>query len=347
MTLRVAIQHRFPGAEIAVDFSVPPGVTALFGPSGAGKSTVLMAIAGLIKPDRATITLEGAALPPEPHRRRVAVVFQEARLFPHLTVRQNLSFGQRWARPGGPTLPEVASLLGLDVLLNRSPATLSGGEAQRVAIGRALLSHPQVLLMDEPLSALDAPRKAEILPWLEALAARTRIPLVYVSHALPEIARLAARMVVIDKGRQRAEGRLEDILSDPGLAPLIGLDEVGSVIEAEVAETAPDGLTRLITPGGPLFLAVPAAPGARLRLRLPAQDILLSRARPEGLSALNILSARILRLEASGASVLVQLAMGEQRFLARITPRSALALDLQPQQEVHAILKTVALARGH
>ncbi|NBZ87932.1 molybdenum ABC transporter ATP-binding protein [Stagnihabitans tardus] len=344
MTLRIAIQHRFPGAEIAVDFSVPPGVTALFGPSGAGKSSVLMAIAGLLRPDRATITLDGAALPRAPHRRRVAVVFQEARLFPHMSVRQNLGFGLRWAPQGGPALGEVAGLLGLTALLDRHPATLSGGEAQRVAIGRALLSHPQVLLMDEPLSALDAPRKAEILPWLEALAARTRIPLLYVSHALPEIARLAARMVVIDRGRIRAEGRLEEILSDPDLAPLIGLTEMGAVIEAEVAETAPDGLARLITPGGPLFLAVQAAPGARLRLRLAAQDIILSHARPEGLSALNILTARILRLNSGEGSVLVQLGMGESRFLARVTQRSAQAMDLRPGQEVHAILKTVALA---
>lgn len=343
--LHVAVDHRFARASLSVDFSVPPGVTALFGPSGAGKSSVLMAVAGLLKADRARVTLNGHPLPQAPHRRRVAVVFQEARLFPHLSVRQNLTYGLRWAPPGGPGLTEVSALLGLDALLDRPPLTLSGGEAQRVAIGRALLSHPQVLLMDEPLSALDAPRKAEILPWLEALVARTPLPVLYVSHALPEIARLASRMVVIDRGRILAEGAVEDLLSDPDLAPLIGLTEAGSVIEAVVAGTEPDGLTRAETPGGPLYLALTAAPGTRLRLRLPAQDIILSRTRPLGLSALNILRARILRLTQAEGSTLVQLALGPQRFLARITPRSALALELAPGQEVHAILKTVALAR--
>jgi molybdate transport system ATP-binding protein len=344
--LRVKLEHRFPGARLSVDFTVPPGVTALFGPSGAGKSSVLLAVAGLLRPDRAEITLDGSPLPAAPHRRRTAVVFQEARLFPHLSVRQNLTFGTRWAPPGGPGFAEVTDLLGLGALLDRPPLTLSGGEAQRVAIGRALLSHPQVLLMDEPLSALDAPRKAEILPWLEALVAKTRLPVLYVSHALPEIARLAQRMVVLDRGSQRAEGAVEDLLSDPDLAPLIGLTEAGSVIEAVVSGTDLDGLTRAETPGGPLFLPLAAAPGATLRLRLPAQDIILSRSRPEGLSALNILKARILHLSEAEGTMLVQLALGPQRFLARITPRSARALSLAPGQEVHAILKTVALARS-
>lgn len=342
--LHVALSHRFPGTEIAVEFSVPPGVTALFGPSGAGKSSVLAAVAGLLRPDRATITLDGDPLPEAAHRRRVAVVFQEPRLFPHLSVRGNLAFGQRWAAPGGPAPDRITALLGLTALLDRRPAKLSGGEAQRVAIARALLSNPRVLLMDEPLSALDAPRKAEILPWIEALA-ETRLPILYVTHALSEIVRLAGRMVVIDRGRQRAEGTVEDLLSDPGLAPLFGPSETGSVLRARVAETAPDGLARLVTEGGELHLPVQAAPGSQLRLRLLAQDILLSRDRPQGLSALNILAARILRLEGDEGTVLVQLGLGPQRLLARVTRRSAEAMGLAPGQEVHAIVKTVALWR--
>ena len=344
--LRVQVDHRFPGTHIAVDFSVPPGVTALFGPSGAGKSSVLMAVAGLLRADRAQITLDGQALPQAPHRRRVAVVFQEARLFPHLSVRQNLTYGQRWAPRGGPDPEQVIQLLGLGQLLSRPTGTLSGGEAQRVSIGRALLSNPRVLLLDEPLSALDAPRKAEILPWLEALVAQTPLPVIYVSHAMTEIARLASRLVVIDQGRIRAAGAVEDLLSDPDLAPLIGLGDLGSVIEARVTGREADGLIRAETPGGPLFLPIRATPGQVLRLRLPAQDIILSRDPPQGLSALNILRARILRLTEAEGSTLVQLSLGPQRFLARITPRSAGALGLAPGQEVHAILKTVALSRG-
>jgi len=341
--LRVQITNRAPRLE--VDFTVPPGVTALFGPSGAGKTSVLMAVAGLLRADHAVITLDGAPLAHAPHRRRVAVVFQEARLFPHLSLRQNLTYGQRWAQPGGPDPGQVIDLLGLDRVLERPIGALSGGEAQRVAIGRALLSNPAVLLMDEPLSALDAPRKAEILPWLETLAETTRLPVLYVSHAMPEIARLARRMVVIDQGAQRAEGTLEDLLSDPALAPLIGLSEAGSVISAVAGPRAADGLTEVRTQGGPLYLPLTVPEGARLRLRLPAQDIILSRARPLGLSALNILQARIVQVAEAEGQALVQLAMAEDRFLARLTLRSVRALDLAPGQEIHAILKTVALSR--
>lgn len=340
--LRVQITHRAP--HLRVDFSVPAGVTALFGPSGAGKTSVLMAVAGLLRADQAEITLDGQALPQAPHRRRIGMVFQEPRLFPHLSLRQNLTYGQRWARPGGPDLDQVTALLGLDGLLSRPIAALSGGEAQRVSIGRALLSNPAVLLMDEPLSALDATRKAEILPWLESLAETTRLPVLYVSHSMTEIARLARRMVVIDQGQQRAEGALEEILSDPGLVGLIGLSEAGSVIPAMAGPRAADGLTEVTTRGGLLYLPLNVAPGTRLRLRLPAQDILLSRARPQGLSALNILQARILQVTEAEGQALIQLAMGEDRFLARLTLRSTRALGLAPGQEIHAVLKTVALA---
>ena len=344
--LKAALSHRFGGLDLEAEFTVPAGVTALFGPSGAGKSTIIHALAGLFRPERAVITLNGRALQDlAPHRRRTAVVFQEPRLFPHLSVRQNLSYGRRWAPPGGPGLADVVALLGLGALLDRAPATLSGGEAQRVAIGRALLSNPDLLLMDEPLSALDAPRKAEILPWLEALVAETRLPVLYVSHALPEIVRLADRMILLEAGRVRAEGGLAGLLSDPALAGLFGPGEAGAVIEAVAAERAADGLTRFVTPGGPLFLGLTAAPGARVRLRLAAQDIILSHGRPEGLSALNILQGRITDLTSAEGGVLVRLALGEEALLARITRRSAETLGLAPGQLVHAIVKTVALAR--
>jgi molybdate transport system ATP-binding protein len=347
MTLQVEISHRIGSLALDVAFAAAPGVTALFGPSGAGKSTVLNIVAGLIRAEKARILLEGREIGRlAPHRRRIAMVFQEPRLFPHLKVRGNLAYGQRFARPDGPGLAQVVDLLGLGPLLDRAPATLSGGEAQRVAIGRALLSHPQALLLDEPLSALDAPRKAEILPWIERLVAETALPVVLVTHAMAEVTRLASQMVVIEGGQMRAKGRLEDVLSDPDLVGLLGVTEAGAVITATVVEQAPDGLARLATEGGDLHLAVAAPIGARLRLRLDAGDILLSHHRPSGLTALNILEVRILRLVRIGGQVVLQLGAGETRFLARITTRSAEALDLQPGDRVHAILKTMALARG-
>lgn len=350
--LELALSHRFADMALDLAFTAPEGVTALFGASGAGKSSVIHAVAGLIRCEQARIVLNGRVLEDArtrlaPHRRRCAVVFQDARLFPHLTVRQNLLYGARHAPPGGLKLDQVVGLLGLSALLDRRPATLSGGEAQRTAIGRALLANPELLLMDEPLSALDAPRKAEILPFLESLTAARACPILYVSHSLAEVARLANHMVVLDRGRVLAQGALEAVLSDPALAPLLGLGEMGSVITATVSGTEPDGLTRLETPGGPIFLpGLHAATGARLRLRLPAQDVILSRARPEGLSALNILSTRILTLTEAEGSALVQLALGDQKFLARLTRRSVAALGLEPGQEAYAILKTVALAQG-
>lgn len=350
--LDVALKHRFADMALDLSFTAPEGVTALFGPSGAGKSSVIHAVAGLMRCQSARIVLnhrvlEDASTRLAPHRRRCAVVFQDARLFPHLTVRQNLLYGARYAPPGGLGLDQVVGLLGLRALLDRRPATLSGGEAQRTAIGRALLANPELLLMDEPLSALDAPRKAEILPFLESLAEARTCPILYVSHSLAEIARLAGQMVVLDKGRLVTQGTPEAVLSDPSLAPLLGLTEMGSVITAIVQGTDPDGLTRLDTTGGPIFVpGLHAAPGARLRLRLPAQDVILSRNRPEGLSALNILATRILSLTEAEGSAFVQLALGEQKFLARLTRRSVAALGLQPGQEAYAILKTVALAQG-
>lgn len=351
--LEIALKHRFADMALDLAFIAPAGVTALFGRSGAGKSSVIHAVAGLLRCDQAQITLNGRVLDGAgrhlpPHRRRTATVFQDARLFPHLSVRQNLTYGQRYAPDGGLGLEEVTSLLGLAPLLARRPATLSGGEAQRVAIGRALLSNPALLLMDEPLSALDAPRKAEILPFLESLTRRAACPILYVSHSLPEVARLASHMVVLDKGRLVAEGSLQQILSDPALAATIGLPEMGSVITATVTGLDPDGLTRLATPGGPLFLPglAAAAPGSTLHLRLPAQDVILSRQRPEGLSALNILACEVLSLTEAEGSILVQLGLGPQKFLARITPRSALTLNLRPGEAAFAILKTVALAQG-
>jgi len=351
--LTVALTHRFPGFALDVAFEAPEGVTVLFGRSGAGKTTVVNAVAGLIRCDTARITLGGHTLDDAkthipPHRRRIGYVFQDARLFPHFTVQHNLTYSRWFTRRAKITFDDVVQLLGLDLLLQRCPGTLSGGEKQRVAIGRALLSDPDLLLLDEPLAALDDPRKAEILPYLERLRDAFNLPMLYVSHSLPEVARLATTLVVLDQGRVLRAGPATEILADPALAPIIGLREAGSLLIATMTETAPDGLSRLETPAGPIYLpSLTATPGTILRLRIPAQDVILSRDRPQGLSALNILAATVLSLTpVETTAMLVQLALGDQKILARVTRRSAEALHLIPGTACFAILKTVALAQG-
>ncbi|MEL7093343.1 MAG: molybdenum ABC transporter ATP-binding protein, partial [Pseudomonadota bacterium] len=316
------------------------------------KTTIVNAVAGLITPDRATIRLndtvfDGAGTHLPPHRRRIGYVFQEARLFPHLSLAQNLDYASRFgARPAGRT--EIIDLLGLGDLLTRAPATLSGGQKQRVALGRALLSDPQLLLMDEPLAALDAPRKAEILPYLEALKRQTGVPILYVSHAMDEIARIADRMVVIERGAIKAQGDLFDVLSDPALTPLFGVREAGAVLRAKVRERAPDGLTRVETGAGDLHLpGVHAPEGSDIRLRVLAQDVMIARDRPQGISALNILPARIeARFAGDGPGVALRLAAGSEHLLARITARAWAALDLAQGDEVYAVIKATSVAPG-
>ena len=351
--LHVALTHKFPGFTLNVAFTAPAGVTVLFGRSGAGKTTVVNAVAGLIRCDQARITLGSRTLDDArthlpPHRRRIGYVFQDARLFPHLTVRQNLNYGRWFSRRTHLSFDAITTLLGLETLLERRPATLSGGEKSRTAIGRALLSDPDLLLLDEPFAALDDPRKAEILPYLERLRDTVKLPMLYVSHALPEVARLATTIVVLEAGQALRAGPASEILADPTLAPLMGLREAGAILTARLTATEPDGLSRLDTAAGALYLPdLRSAPGTILRLRIAAQDVILSRHRPEGLSALNILTATVLSLTpVEGAAMLVQLALGDQKILARITRRSSEALALAPGTQCFAILKSVALAQG-
>jgi len=354
MSLSVALHHRFPGFVLDVSFDAPTGLTALFGRSGSGKTSVINAVAGILRPDRGRISANGAvvfdsakAINLPPHRRHLGYVFQDARLFPHLTVRQNLRYG-RWFAPKlpGPDFDQITDLLGLQNLLNRRPTALSGGEKSRVAIGRALLSNPALLLMDEPFAALDETRKAELLPYIEALRDQTKTPILYVSHALPEVARLATTIVVLDQGKVLRAGPATDLLADPELAPKLGLRDAGAVLTATVTAQDADGLTELATMGGPLWLPrLSSPPGTRLRIRIAAQDVILSRHRPEGLSALNILQARISDIRLSEHGAVVQLAIGPEHLLARITHRSANALGLAPGDAIFAIVKSVAAAQ--
>ncbi|WP_323035481.1 molybdenum ABC transporter ATP-binding protein [Pararhodobacter sp.] len=355
--LEVRLRHTLGDFTLEAAFAAPAGVTALFGRSGSGKTTIVNALAGLLRPDAGRIAMGDTLLFDSetrvcvpPHQRRIGYVFQDARLFPHLTVRQNLGYGRWFARaePAGIEVSRIVDLLGLGALLQRRPEDLSGGEKQRVALGRAILSKPRFLLMDEPLAALDAPRKAEILTYLERLRDETGLPILYVSHAVAEVARLATTVVMIDKGRVLAAGPAAEILSDPATAPALGLREAGAILMATVAAQDDDGLTRLATDTGPIWLpGLFAVPGATLRLRILAQDVLLATERPRGISALNVLGATVLAVrQGDGPGAIVQLQAGQQRLLARITARSARNLDLHPGKAVFAILKAVSVARG-
>ncbi|MDX2485022.1 MAG: molybdenum ABC transporter ATP-binding protein [Pseudodonghicola sp.] len=356
MSLEVDITRPLAGFDLRVAFEAPGGVTALFGRSGAGKTTVINAIAGLERPATGRITLSGQTLFDAQarvnlpvHRRRLGYVFQDGRLFPHLSVRQNLTYGQGFAPRGaiGPRLDEVADLLGLAALLDRRPGALSGGEKQRVAFGRALLARPRMLLMDEPLAALDAARKEEILPYLERLRDQIGLPILYVSHSVAEVARLATSVVVLDAGRVVRSGPAEQVLSDPAMVRQFGLREAGAVLPAQIIRHHGDGLTELAVSGGRLFLPeMDQPPGTPTRVRILAHDVIVADHAPVGLSALNLLPGTVVTLrDGQGPGVIVQIQCGCDLLLARITRRSAEALHLAPGRPVHAVIKTVSIAR--
>lgn len=354
--LEVRLRHRFPGFALDAAFTAGPGVTALFGPSGCGKSTILAAIAGLFRPDEGRVALAGEALldtearrflPPE--RRRCAVVFQEGRLFPHLSVEGNLRYGLRRAPADaeGPGFEAVVNLLGLGALLGRRPRALSGGEKQRVALGRALLSRPRLLLMDEPLAALDAPRRAEILPFLARLREVAGPPILYVTHALEEVDALADALVLLEGGRVLAQGSPDELSLRPDL-PLAARRDAGAALSCTVATHEPArGLTRLAFPGGTLEVPLrPEPPGARLRIRLRARDIAVARTRPEGLSIHNILPCRLVCITPSAhhsAEVLLRLDVGGTMLLSRVLRDAVERLELREGDDVFALLKAIAL----
>ncbi|PVA10516.1 molybdenum ABC transporter ATP-binding protein [Pelagivirga sediminicola] len=357
MSLSVDIAHRFDGFALEAAFEAGSGVTAIFGPSGSGKSTIGNAVAGLLRPDRGRIELGGDVLFDRAQgiciaaaRRRIGVVFQEGRLFPHLDVARNIAFGARYAPAGAPGLDEgaIMAMLGIEPLMARRPRSLSGGEKQRVAIARALLMRPRLLLMDEPLAALDGPRKDEILPYLERLRDSGTVPIVYITHSVAEIARLADRIVVLREGRVLRQGDITDVLSDPAMVPLIGVREAGSVLIAKVTERSPGGLSRLEIGGGTLRLpGIEAEVGQTLRVRVLAQDVLVSLARPEGLSSRNILPAVVEEIRrGDGPGVALSLRIGEARLLARITADALEDLALRPGMDCYAVLKATAVARA-
>jgi molybdate transport system ATP-binding protein len=354
--LSVALRHRFGRDGFALDagFGMPEaGVTALFGPSGCGKSTILAAVAGLLRPDWGRVQLDGGVLldtagridlPPE--RRRCGVVFQDARLFPHLSVETNLRYGQRRAPAGaeGPGLEEVVELLGIAPLLARRPAGLSGGERQRVALGRALLSRPRLLLMDEPLAALDAARRAEVLPFLARLRDATRLPILYVTHALEEVDALADRLVLLRDGRAMAEGPVQELSARTDL-PLAARRDAGVLLSCTIAaHDAAGGLTSLAFPGGRLFATSRPEPiGTALRIRIRARDVAVATEEPRGLSIRNILPATIAEISPGSGPPerFLRLSIGPSTLLARVTQDSVTQLGLVPGMPVWALLKAV------
>ena len=356
--LQVTVAKRLGSFEIDAEFScATDGIVALFGRSGAGKTSLVNMLAGLSRPDSGRIEIEGVTvfdssrgldLPPE--RRRIGYVFQEGRLFPHLTLRGNLTYGLRRAPAAERRiqLDQIVDLLGLEALLGRRPHDLSGGEKQRVALGRALLANPRLLLMDEPLAGLDQARKDEVLRFIERLRDELTIPIVYVSHAMPEIVRLADTMVLMSEGRVVAVGPRDELTSRRDLRPLTGRYEAGAVLEARVeGQDAAFDLTELSFAGGRLWVPRLDLPrGAELRLRIRARDVVLAHTRPEKTSILNALPCvvRDIRTEA-GPQVDLRLDAGGAALWARITRRSLQELGLVPGSEVYALIKAGSIDR--
>ena len=355
--LSVSITHRLGGFTLDAAFEAEGGVTVLFGRSGAGKTSLVNAIAGLYRPERGRIAVDGVVLTDTEarvfvpaHRRRVGYVFQEGRLFPHLNVRQNLLYG-RWFAPRGAAgrdFDQVVGLLGIDRLLSRRPANLSGGEKQRVAIGRALLARPRLLVMDEPLASLDESRRGEILPYIERLRDEMQVPIVYVSHSIAEVARLATTLVVLSDGAVAAIGPTAQVMARLDLFPLTGRAEAGAILATRVA--AHDkrfGLTILQAAAGELRVPHLDLPiGAALRVRIRARDVMIALAPPEGLSALNVLPGTVAEISGdNGPIVQMRLDCGGEALIARLTRRSVETLGLMPGLTVHAVVKSIAFDR--
>lgn len=360
MSIRARFRIDRGGFALDVDLDLPArGVSALFGQSGSGKTTLLRAIAGLERAPGGHMAIGDAVWQDDAKgvfvptwRRAVGYVFQEASLFPHLSVRGNLEFGLKRATHPDPHrasrhsgLHAIAGLLGIGHLLDQDPARLSGGERQRVAIARTLLASPRLLLMDEPLAALDLRRKLEILPYLERMHDELALPIIYVSHSADEVARLADHLVLLDGGRVSASGPLGEMLARVDLAGAFD-DDAGVVIETVLSGHDEDGLSRLSFPGGMLYAPRrETTPGARVRCRVHARDVSLALERPRATSIANILPAVVRETAPAGASgqVMVRLQTGDIALLAKISERSRRELKIVPGAQVWAQVKAVAL----
>ena len=337
--------------QLEIDLQIAAkGITAIFGVSGAGKTSLINAISGLTQPQRGRIQLndrllfdaeQKIALPPE--KRRIGYVFQDARLFPHYRVRGNLQYGM------APTMKaqfdSLVSLLGLEALLPRFPLSLSGGEKQRVAIGRALLTAPDMLLLDEPLASLDLPRKRELMPYLQKLAKQVDIPMLYVSHSLDEILHLADNVLVLDAGKVKAFGPLERVWSSSAMRPWLPVSELTSVLRVQVLEQHPDyPMTALSLGDQHIWVSRVNQPvKTPLRIRIASADVSLALQPPQHSSIRNILPAQVVELLEVGDQVEVKLRIGISELWARITPWARDELGIRPDQWLYAQIKSVSV----
>jgi molybdate transport system ATP-binding protein len=357
--LSVALRKRRDGFALDVAFEAPtPGVVAVFGRSGCGKSTTINLIAGLLDPDEGHVRLDDVTfcdtrartnVPAE--RRRIGYVFQDSRLFPHYSVAGNLRYGQKRARDVRERIgyDEVVALLGLRQLLDRRPHQLSGGERQRVALGRALLSQPRLLLLDEPLASLDAARRDEVLPYFEALRDRLSIPMIYVSHQFEEVLRLATHVVLLDAGKVVAQGSTGQVSLRPELRAIVGAEAVGAVLDGTV-ETVDEARQLASIRIGRGVVRVDARgvrEGMNVRVQLLARDIILATELPRAISVRNALEGVVAELtDDEDDAKLVRVDIGGDYVLARVTNAAVEALNLQRGSAVWALVKTIQM-RGH
>ncbi|TWD33300.1 molybdenum ABC transporter ATP-binding protein ModC [Pantoea sp. SJZ147] len=349
LTLNFA--QRLGEHQLEIDVTIPAtGITAIFGVSGAGKTSLINAIGGLTRPQRGRIQLndrilfdaeQQVALPPE--KRNIGYVFQDARLFPHYSVRGNLRYGLSASMKS--QFGSLVALLGLNPLLNRFPLSLSGGEKQRVAIGRALLSAPDILLMDEPLASLDLPRKRELMPYLQTLAKQVDIPVLYVSHSLEEILQLADNVLVLDEGKVKAFGPLERVWSSNAMRPWLPASDLTSVLRVQVLEHHPDYPMSALSLGDQhIWVSRVNLPvKSPLRIRIASADVSLTLQPAQNSSIRNVLPAQVVELIEVGDQVEVKLRIGISELWARISPWARDELNIRPQQWLYAQIKSVSV----
>ncbi len=354
--LDISLQKQHGNFRIDLAFqSDGAKVTALFGRSGSGKTSVIDMVAGLVRPDRGRVEVDGRVLFDRdkhidlpPARRRIGYVFQEGRLFPHYSVRGNLAYGMERTPAAERFIPfdQVVEVLGIAPLLDRRPGKLSGGEKQRVAIGRALLTSPRLLLMDEPLASLDGARKAELLPFIALLPGQFGVPILYVSHAVDEVLRLADHLLLMEGGRLKDSGPVEEVMSRPGFSAVSGGQNPASILTAAVLQhDRLHGTTHLGFAGGVIRVPLLAAvPGQRLRVRIDAGDVMLALTRPTGLSVQNIFSAQVASLRRENGSVDVGLDLGCPLH-AQISAQACDDLGLKVGMPLFALVKSAAISR--
>ncbi|MEE2998418.1 MAG: molybdenum ABC transporter ATP-binding protein [Pseudomonadota bacterium] len=355
--LEFSVSHEYEGMRIDVAFTAKSGsITSLYGRSGSGKTSIINMIAGLKKPDFGFIKVNGKILldtdggiDVKPEKRRLGYIFQDCRLFPHLNTRANLLYGLRENLSSGSqiTFDTVVDILKIKSLLDRKPANLSGGEKQRVAIGRALLTQPRLLLMDEPLASVDAQLRGEILTFIEELRNKLGLTIIYVSHAIDEVIRLTDEMVIISNGIKKAEGDLEEIMSRLDLFPLTGRFDAGAVLSTKVISHDDNyGLTSLSFKGGTLSVTGTNLPtGASVRAHIRARDVSLMLERPKDTSILNIFEGKVIDIgKNGGAQIDIKIDIGSP-LIARITRKSFEELGLTLDSKVYAMLKAVSIGR--